>query len=199
MAAAIWGAGSAPLAFALYHGMCLLGWRALRGTGRREPGRVLPWWWLAGVPAAALLGAWGTWGVAGEWLLDPPRFRAALAQMGAGPGAFWWLFPYFGLVNPLVEELFWRDGVLPALRRGGWSDARAASVSSLLFGAWHAVPVARLVPAATAAMSVAGIAAVGWALAWVVLRGGRRRDVVWLHAAAADAPLLATLWLASSE
>lgn len=192
---ALYGGRSAPLAFGLYHALCLVGWRTLRGdpTAAR---RSLPAWVAAASALGAAAATWVLWTWAGSVVLDPPRLRAALESLGVGRAAFVWLFPYFLLVNPVLEELFWRDGVLPALRRAGWGAARAEAVSSLLFGLWHMLPVALLLRPWVAILSVVGIVVVGGGLARLREAGFRRRDLALMHAVAADAPLLLALWLA---
>ena len=115
-----------------YHaGMCLFMWAGggFRGSRRLARG----WAWKEGLACTAFCATAGAvilllWPLVG----DPARPLAArLATLGL-EGASWWAFAaYYVLVNPFLEEAYWR----------GWlaSDARLPAPSDALFAGYHAV------------------------------------------------------------
>ena len=177
---------SALLAFVFYAGVCLLGIWQLGGFSCT----LKPKWPLRvhlGVALASNLLLVGLYQLLGKWLLPAELLNERLAGVGVTPASFAWLFPYFLIGNPLVEELFWR----------GCLRARGPFYTALLFGAWHSLPIFLIAPLWVAPLGVLGIMAVGFALGEVVERTQTLGDAILLHALAADLPLLMILWLAS--
>ncbi len=105
------------------------------------------------------------------------------------------LFAYFGLANPIFEELFWRQTIYARLRVGRWSPRWSAIMSGILFGAWHSLPIYLLLPRSIGIVAVIGVAVTGifFALLYEKLRS--LPAVVLLHALGADIPILVALWV----
>lgn len=199
-AAAGWGlyrGHSAILSFLGYHALCLGGGLLLHSPGLPPTERLYPMRRRALL--AAVVGANGVTLVAylivGASLLDKPHVLALLGSRGLPPTTYFWLFPYFALVNPLAEEFFWRGGVYATLRHLYASWVPAACIDAVLFGSWHWLVVRLFVPPPEALAATAGIAAIGFALAVVYERTHRLAYGVILHALAGDAPLLLLLLL----
>jgi membrane protease YdiL (CAAX protease family) len=198
--AAWWGLyvqHSAPLAFALYHGVCFAGGWLLRSPGLPDPDRV---WTLRarhllfavlGVNAIMLL----AYSLVGAALLSKPAVLSFLSTKGLGPNTYVWLFPYFALVNPLAEEFFWRGGVYPTFRRLFRSRLGAGALAAFFFGAWHWMVIRLFVAPYVALAATLGVMAVGFGLCIVYERTRRIAHPIALHALAADAPLLLLLLL----
>ena len=177
---------SALLAFLFYACVCLFGTWCLGGFTCS----LKPKWPLRVHIAAALISnivLVGLYLLLGVWLLPAELLNERLAGVGVTPASFGWLFPYFLLGNPLVEELFWRNSL----------RAQGPLYTALLFGAWHSLPIFLIAPLWVAPLAVLGIMAVGFVLGEVVERTNTLGDAILLHALAADLPLLIILWLAS--
>ena len=129
------------------------------------------------------------------------RMREGLFSVGVTRSSFLWLFPYFLVGNPLVEEKFWRGGL--ALKTlGGWP--LRSLISGIFFGAWHSLAVFLFMPWWSAALATFGVMMVGLGLGEVASdlfddkrkeRNGFLGDAVLIHALAADLPLLIILWI----
>ena len=188
---------SAPFAFLFYHGVCILGGFLLRSPGLPErddiyqPRRRHLLGVVLGANAIALV----AYTVAGALLLDGPRILGLLSERGLAPGAYLWLFPYFVIVNPWVEEFFWRGGVYATLRRVFASPLVAALVSSACFGAWHWLVLRLFLAPAVALLGTLTITLVGIGLTFLYERTRRLLYPVALHALAGDAPILLCLFL----
>lgn len=188
---------SAPLAFLLYHALCFVGGFLLRSPGLPDPERIFPFRrrHLLGVVLAANAVAVLCYVLVGAALLNRPQVLGLLAGRGLTPSTYFLLFPYFGLVNPLAEEFFWRGGVYATLRRLFTSPLAAAGIAGVLFGAWHWL-VFRLFVAPVVALAATGVVVlVGLVLTFVYERTRRLSYAVALHALAGDAPLLLVLLL----
>lgn len=190
---------SAPLAFVFYHFACVLGGFLLRSPGLPDPSRLYPLsrHSVAGLAVAANLVTFGLYSFAGSALFDRPQVLGLMSERGLGPSAYVWLFPYFALVNPLVEEFFWRGGVYATLRRLFVSWLPAALVASVLFGAWHWLVIRLFLAPILALGATLLIMAVGVGLCFVYERTRRLSVAILLHALAGDTPLLLLLLLIS--
>lgn len=145
-------------------------------------------------------------GLAGIVLLDAHRalvdtrteLRLAMAteRLGAGGAAWPWLFPWFAVANPWIEERFWRGAVLPALGGRGCAGSGSAVVSGIAFGIWHFLPCCLLFPPSLAVLGTCAIMFAGVGIGYWITRGGDWRDAAWVHAWVADVPLLVVLWSA---
>ena len=177
---------SAFLAFLFYASVCLFGTWRLGGFSCS----LKPKWPLRvhlGIGLASNVLLVGLYQLFGKWLLPAELLNGRLAEVGITPASFAWLFPYFLMGNPLVEELFWR----------GCLRARGPLYTALLFGSWHSLPIFLVAPLWVAPLGVLGVMAVGFALDKVVEKTQTLGDAILLHSLAADLPLLVILWLAS--
>jgi membrane protease YdiL (CAAX protease family) len=180
---------SAALAFALYAAVCLLGtWQS---GGLKQPwGARLSWrvhLSAALLANAALVGAY-LW--LGGWALPVEKMRAGLLSVGVTRSSFAWLFPYFLIGNPLVEEVFWRGPLVDNTHAG------RAAIRAIFFGAWHSLAVFLFMPAWAAALATLGVMAVGFALGRVAGTTRSLGDAALFHALCADLPLLIILYRA---
>jgi membrane protease YdiL (CAAX protease family) len=189
--------GSAPLAFLLYHIACgvggwLLGSPALPRTERVSPLRRRI---LLGVILSANVATVLLYLTAGSLLLDKPAVLSQMKTSGLPSSTYFWLFPYFALVNPLAEEYFWRGGIYARLRPSFPHWTQAALITSAFFGAWHWLVVRLFVSPALALPATLAIAGVGFLLTYLYEDHRRLIYPIALHALAADVPLLVLLYL----
>ncbi len=128
---------SAWLVFLLYH-LAIVAVAVMTGRHRRLSELVTGWRTAIGFGAIAL----GIIGGGLLWLLWPrlgvgPELASNLAAVGL-TGAAWTVFvAYHVLVNPWLEELFWR-GILG-------SGGRRISLCDVAFGGYHLLVLARFV------------------------------------------------------
>jgi membrane protease YdiL (CAAX protease family) len=185
-------AHSAILAFLLYHGYCLYVGRLLGGPIRA---RRLLLTQLAGY----LFGSLAVCGIAvlaypflASHLFSPQGITSYLASVGISRHSLPWLIPYFVIVNPLAEELFWRamlqETVLPRLGRMVTVPTVAA-----LFALWHAVVIARFFSPPLVLLSLLGIFLAGLYLGSFYRQENPFMRSVLVHAVLADLPLLVLL------
>lgn len=133
------GFRSIPLAVFLYHGFCLVK-VVLSG---KQNGRL-------GIPsllelvlasfAGILLSlvSVGLWRLTGDLIADPDLCRIKLEELGL-PTKRWSLFSaYFLIVNPVIEELYWRGNVQERARDFAISRD---GVVAIPFSIWHVVPI----------------------------------------------------------
>ena len=101
---------SALLAFLFYATVCLFGTWQLGGFSCL----LKPQWPLRvhlGIALTSNLLLVGLYQLLGKWLLPAELLNERLAGIGVTSASFAWLFPYFLIGNPLVEELFWRGSL----------------------------------------------------------------------------------------
>ncbi|MHB9132605.1 MAG: CPBP family glutamic-type intramembrane protease [Armatimonadota bacterium] len=94
-----------------------------------------PWWMLLGIlggigAGVALYLYWPFFGV-------PPDLGIQLAQLSLTPAAWPFFMLYFILVNPWLEELYWRDYLGSPSYRPTWHD--------FFFAGFHLLVMARFV------------------------------------------------------
>lgn len=190
---------SAPLAFVCYHLLCVFGGLLLRSPALPKTERVSPMRRriLVGVVLLANISAAVIYTLVGSFLLDRPRVLQRLEVSGLPPTSYLLLFPYFAIINPLVEEYFWRGGVYASLRRITPHWTWAAGVSSLFFGAWHWLVISLFVFPWVALTATLAIAAVGFLFTLIYERTRRLLYPIAFHALAGDLPLLVVLLLIS--
>jgi membrane protease YdiL (CAAX protease family) len=188
---------SAPLAFVFYHIFCFIGGLLLRSPGlpKLDPPSALRRRILIAVILVANLGAATLYSLIGSLLFDRPHVLRQMETSGLPPTTYFWLFPYFAIVNPLAEEFFWRGGVYAAFRRYLRHWWEAALLASFFFGAWHWLVVRLFVISWLAILSTLTIAIVGFLLTIVYERTRRLPYPIALHALAGDMPLLVVLYL----
>jgi membrane protease YdiL (CAAX protease family) len=188
---------SAPLAFVGYHILCFLGGLLLRSPAL--PPTAKSWRFrrrhLLGTILAANTFTLIAYLAVGAVILDKPTVLSLMGKRGLPPTTYFWLFPYFALVNPLAEEYFWRGGIYATLRPLFKSYLPAAIISSLLFGAWHWLVIRLFVELWVSIAATLLIAGIGFLLALTYDKTRRMSYPVILHALAGDAPLLLLLLL----
>jgi membrane protease YdiL (CAAX protease family) len=188
---------SAALAFVFYHGYCLVGGLVLRAVETPSTERRFPVNWRYLPLVALLANGWTVilYRFIGAALFDVKHVMVQLADFGLPPSSYRYLFPYFALVNPTVEEFFWRSGVYATMRHHFAHWQRAAVVSSVLFGAWHWLVIRRFLTPPVALLATVAVMIAGYGLTLVY---ERTRNLAWpiaLHAIAADVPILLLLLL----
>ncbi|MBW2260987.1 MAG: CPBP family intramembrane metalloprotease [Deltaproteobacteria bacterium] len=174
-----------------YHaGMCLLLW-----AGGGWPGAVhlaRGWAWKEGAACTALCAAAGPvilvlWPLAGA-PVGPLGVR--LASLGL-QGASWWAFAaYYVLVNPFLEELYWRGWLAPASRHPAPVDA--------LFAGYHAVVLVLFVDWPWVLFSFVCLLAPAWLWRRLSRRCGGLAVPAFSHLAA-DASVIAAAIVISSR
>jgi hypothetical protein len=105
---------------------------------------------------AALLGLCGGIGLSLLWPLFGivPDLRARLLILGLNPVSWPFFGLYFSLVNPWMEEIYWR----------GWlgSDLRSLVASDLWFAGFHLLVIGAYVPWYSLIIALVVLASVGW-------------------------------------
>jgi membrane protease YdiL (CAAX protease family) len=191
--------GSALRAFLYYHAICVLGGLILKSPGLSAVGIPFKNYirHLIGVAFVVNLLAAVLFTLIGAALLDRTQILDLMSKRGLPPATYLYLFPYFCIVNPLVEEYFWRGGVYATIRQrfGEWQTG--AIIASFFFGAWHWLVVRLFVPPWLAITTTLAIAGVGFVLTLVYERTRSLALPIALHAVAGDAPLLVILALLS--
>jgi membrane protease YdiL (CAAX protease family) len=156
IAAGIWPIGSGWLAFILYHAVVLgvltltRTWpRALAGLFRppRDPSaarRLGGLGALAGIAGAALM--WGLW----PWYAGHSEAPGpALAALGLHGGTWLAFAAYHALVNPVVEEAYWR---------GAFGEREGIlRPSDVAFAGYHTIVLARFTGAGPILVSVVAL------------------------------------------
>lgn len=189
--------GSAQLAFLFYHCTCILGGFLLGSPALPKTERVsaLRRRILVAVVVMANVATVILYLTVGGHLLDQPTVLQQMKSRGLPPTAYFWLFPYFAIVNPLVEEYFWRGGIYARLRPLFPSWIHAALISSAFFGAWHWLVIRLFVTPLVALPATVAIMVVGFLLAYLYEEHRRLIYPIALHALAGDIPLLVVLYL----
>ncbi|GMU56282.1 MAG: hypothetical protein AMXMBFR33_54280 [Candidatus Xenobia bacterium] len=183
--AALYGFHQYWLALLAYHTLCL-GAYALWGQGRVRLDRHLVWYLLAAL--VFLLPAVKTVGL----FVQPALILSVLTGFGFQSWHLPLLIAYFLLVHPFAEEAFWRATLYQGLRQET-TPGRAAVLSSLLFGAWHALVLVPLLPSM---WWLGTLAVIFFGLAMAALYEQRRQALMpctLLHALGGDLPLLVIL------
>lgn len=186
VAFALYGLHRYDVAFALYHAACF-GAFAVCGRGRVtwKRGMAYAGWALLFAPLAVLVVS---------QFSDPERIREAMVRFGFLPWQLPAMAAWFLLINPIAEEAFWR-GTIYARMREHMSVTTAAVVSSVLFGAWHALVLYPLLPA-TWFLGTVAVMGFGAAMAAVFHHNGDElMPGTLFHAIGGDLPLLVVLAL----
>jgi len=191
---------SAWAAFALYHGLCLVaGVYHSRRYGLRASHRLLTRTWVQ-IALTGIVFWVGTYllvtfaGVR-TGLVDPARIRGAMhaEHAAATVAAVLAVSVYFAIVNPVVEELFWRATVYSRLRAAGWRQEPASIISGILFGSWHWLIVRLFFGPAAALLVTAAIMAAGYVFAHLYERLRSLPALIVIHALVGDIPGLIAL------
>jgi membrane protease YdiL (CAAX protease family) len=189
--------GSALRAFLYYHAVCVMGGLLLKSPGMSDAG--MPFrryvWPVIGIAVGVNALAALLFSLVGAILLDRSLILDLMSTRGLPPARYVFLFPYFCIVNPLVEEYFWRGGIYATLRHRFGTWQWPAIISSVFFGAWHWLVVQLFVSPFLALLTTFTIASVGYVLTIVYERTRHLALPIALHALAGDAPLLVVLAL----
>ena len=146
---------------------------------------------LSGLAFAALAGGL-IWGLR-DWILGSGQFAESLKEVGLGgksifiAGALYW-----GVLNSLLEEYFWRWFVQENLSRsmGPGRSWRACWLSAALFSIHHLVACWKIMAPGPALAATFGVFLAGWK--WSILR--ERYRSIWpgyLSHAIIDIPVFA--------
>jgi hypothetical protein len=127
--------------FFLYHGVCLLpailmGWKLWRNDVSWPNKKT----WLLLVLGIVLVNALAValYSCLGNVILDKKNVLSQLTNMGYRPDMLVPLGLYMVLVNPTLEELFWRGVVLNLLDKHAANSKHFALIwSSIAFASWH--------------------------------------------------------------
>jgi membrane protease YdiL (CAAX protease family) len=185
------------LAFAAYHILCCLlpvAWMSRRNP-RLELKLGVVWWPTVGLVLLGNLAILGLWLLYAPSAFDFEHFRQNLANVGIDPVHH--LIPaglYFILINPVIEELFWRGLVYRQLRER-WGVRPAMLVSSLFFGAWHWTIAQAFFTPEGALLGTALIVIGGVAFAWLYEKTQQLGSSIVVHSLGADLPLLGVVWM----
>ena len=142
--------------------VALLGFHLAIGLALLPRLRTLPTRWFAPVSPALLLAmaCLGLLGGIGLWVFWPYtgvdiRYRAQLTILGMIGDFPWAVFiAYFALVNPWLEEAFWRDALT--------SPARGPALVDFLYSGFHLIILSRFVGPFWLAAAFVVLCVVGW-------------------------------------
>jgi hypothetical protein len=152
-----------------YHAGCLLAASSLRAGWGPRPGPAVLLAWTVG-SAAIVFGA----GSLVVPTMFPPevldRARAVLTEWGMSPTRAPWLLTYYVLVNPGLEEWFWRATLLDATGPIRAPGRRAISI--VAFVPFHAVVLQAVFGSTGLAWMLVGIAGASAFWASVQVRRG---------------------------
>lgn len=167
------GRGSTWATMLGYHAGCLLmaRWLGPPQGQRIPPPRLILW-----VALSSFLIVLGAGLAAAHFLLPDERLsilRDRLRQWGVGQGP--WLLAYYSLVNPFIEERFWRVGLLGAAVMQSCPTWGRWLLATVGFGLYHAVVLVQLLGLHAGLVAVLGVvgAAFIWSLLYEYERGGR--------------------------
>lgn len=185
------GLHSIPMAVFLYHGFCLV---SIVLSGKQSGKLMIPSvleLLLAGFSGIVLsLVSIGLWRLTGDLIADPDLCRIRIEGFGL-PIERWGLFAaYFLLVNPVIEELYWRGNVQERAREFGiLRDA----VVALPFSLWHIVPIWAVCGRIAAVLGGIAVYCVGILLT-MIYRQSRSlgRCIAW-HAMMADLAVISLM------
>jgi membrane protease YdiL (CAAX protease family) len=195
--------GSGQVSFCLYQLFCIGACFALRKKIAPLSEPYLPSFAWPTAIAGSIIVCVSTWFVSPHmgWLFEPSRIRTTLAAVGLGISAASLRKLVIGLVllNPIVEEHFWRRNLFLGFRSAGWTLRRSAITSGALFGAMHWLVLRLLFSPLNAVLITLVIAIFGCFLAIIYNRCGALPLVIFIHAFAGDAAALLALhalWVA---
>jgi len=186
-------AGGARAAFATYHAWCLTGVFCLGLRGRAGGVFLFPVWlpFVAGIAFSGV--AWGLAGIGFPAGSGDGSLVTTLAGLGVSENALWWLIPYFCVVNPIIEELFWRGAVSRWVGEFGRHGRSWDGFSSLCFAVWHAVALSGLFVPWVTWSAVAVIAVLGFWAQRLRRRGVCLMELALWHGIVVD--LLIAVWV----
>jgi membrane protease YdiL (CAAX protease family) len=186
-------AQSAPLALCGYQLVCLLGGKILANGEYREGRNLCKPTALWGLCLAANAIAWALYLLLGNLLFNATELIGTLTRLGLPPSRLWFLALSLVVLNPLCEEYFWRGGIYRTLCTR-LTERTALLLAACLFGAWHWLVIRLFVPPLWAIIGTLFVMGAGAGLTYVVQRTNRLREAVWIHAIAADLPVILIIW-----
>jgi hypothetical protein len=186
------GFHSIPMAVFLYHGYCLINIVLLRRQIAKSRFPSLLEFLMAGAFGVILsLLSVGLWRLTGDLIADPDLCRVRIETLGL-PVDRWGIFAtYFLIVNPVIEEHYWRGVVQERARQHGISrDA----IVALPFSLWHIVPIWIVCGPVAAILGGVAVYCVG-VLLTVMYRQTRAigRCIAW-HAMMADLAVISLMF-----
>ena len=186
------GFHSIPMAVFLYHGFCLV---SVVLSGKQKVRLGIPSLLellFAGFAGILLsLVSVGLWRLTGDLIADPDLCRIRIEGLGL-PIERWGLFAaYFLLVNPVIEELYWRGGVQERARELGILRDIFVAVP---FSLWHIVPIWAVCGPIAAVLGGMAVYCVG-VLLTMIYRQSRSlgRCIAW-HAMMADLAVISLMF-----
>lgn len=186
------GYHSIPMAVFLYHGFCLV---SVVLSGKQKVRLGIPSLLellFAGFAGILLsLVSVGLWRLTGDLIADPDLCRIRIEGLGL-PIERWGLFAaYFLLVNPVIEELYWRGCVQERARELGILRDIFVAVP---FSLWHIVPIWAVCGPTAAVLGGMAVYCVG-VLLTMIYRQSRSlgRCIAW-HAMMADLAVISLMF-----
>jgi membrane protease YdiL (CAAX protease family) len=184
--------------FFFYHGLCLGGTIVVRrryGPWKTASVPIRNWIALASGCLLICLGTFVSIGLINSAAV-PARVIAAIHGQHI---PFNWtacvlLFSYFAIVNPVIEENFWRGTIYSSLRRRGIGVRVCIGIDAVLFGSWHWLIVRLFLPPLLALIVTAWIVIFGAFFCRFYERTKSIPAVSLLHGLGADVPVLIMLW-----
>lgn len=173
-------------AIAVYH-LGILGFLAAASDRRRglRLGRGSRWLGLA-VPVAASGGL--ALAVGWPWFEpDPAALPRAMTGLGLSGGAWISFAIYYALVNPWLEEIFWRGWLAPRTGRLHWQD--------FAFAFYHAVVLTFFLEIGWIAVAFAVLVGAAWAWRWMTRAWSGLAGPIATHLAADLGIVAAAAWL----
>ena len=183
---------SIPTAVVLYHAFCLIS-IILGGkrVGHLRTPAMIELVFAGGSGILLSLISVGLWRLTGDLIADPDLCRMRIETLGL-PMERWGLFAaYFLIVNPVIEELYWRGVVQEQARNYGVSRD---TVVALPFSLWHIVPIWMVCGPVAAILGGGAVYCVG-VLLTVMYRQTRAigRCIAW-HAMMADLAVISLMF-----
>lgn len=97
------------------------------------------------------------------------------------------------ILNPVLEELFWRGSIYPGLKQH-LSRRKAWLLSAFFFGAWHWIVIQFFFPPVLSIIITGFIMITGGFLIWLYEKTGSLMVPIVIHALAADLPVIIVLY-----
>jgi uncharacterized protein len=182
--------GSALWAYGLYHGLCLMPailygrnlWKdSLKWPVRKE--------WVVLIVASVLFSLLTVlaYELIGHKLLSDEQALLLMKRQGWFGNLFWPISVYAVVVNPVLEELFWRGVVFNALGKVKWPIKHFAIIwSSISYAAFHYGIFRLILYPVYAEILTLGLAFYGAGLAVVYRRTGSIITIAAVHGLLTD-------------
>jgi membrane protease YdiL (CAAX protease family) len=116
----------------------------------------------------------------------PPNLAESLQAFGLSNGSWWFFILHYAIVNPVIEELYWR-GFLG-------SESRLPTLSDICYAAYHPLVLAKFIAWQWTLPVLIGLVAMGWR--WLSAYSKGLRLATLMHASADLSIILAIYNLA---